>query len=321
MTKKIAAVLDSQPLDQGDVTWDALGEIVDLTLYTHTSPSQVISRIQNAQIILTNKVRLTAEHMAQAPRLEFISVLATGYDCVDISAARQRNILVANVPHYSTASTAQITIALMLEITQAVGLHNHAVHEGQWVKSSYYSFWKQPLIELEGKTLVIIGMGAIGTRVAKIALALGMSLCVAELPDRPRRTLDGVESLPFDQALSKADFLSLHCPLTPQTRHLINARTLGLLKPGCFLINTARGGLIDEDALAKALHSDQIAGAALDVLSTEPPIPVNPLLNAPRCIITPHIAWATIEARCKLLQITIDNIRQYLNGTPVHIIN
>ncbi len=321
MTQPVAVVLDACPLDQKDMSWKPLRELVSLTLHDHTTPAQLTGRIQQAQIVLTNKVRLSAVHLEQAPGLKFISVLATGYDCVDTAAARARGIIVSNIPHYSTASTAQTTIALMLEITQAVGLHDRSVHDGEWVKSPSYSFWKKPLIELEGKTLVIIGLGAIGSRVAQIACAMGMHIVIAVLPGRPAKSCCPYECVPLDEALARADFVSLHCPLNVQTAKIINARSISLMKPEACLINTARGGLIDEDALAKALHNGTLAGAALDVLGSEPPLPVNPLLQAPRCLITPHISWATLEARRKLLEMTAANIRAFLEGHPIHVIN
>ncbi|MDK3161921.1 D-2-hydroxyacid dehydrogenase [Kamptonema cortianum] len=321
MTKPRAVILDTKPLDQDNISWDSLSEWVDLTLHDYTRPAEVAGRIRQAQIVLTNKVRLTAEHMAEAQDLKFISVLATGYDCVDIAGARAKGITVSNVPSYSTASTAQMAIALMLELAQAVGRHSRLVAEGEWVKCPYYSFWRTPLIELEGKTLCIVGLGAIGKRVAQIASALGMNVIVAQLPGRPGRTDCGWPALPIEQAFGEADFLSLHCPLTPETKFLINDKSIAWLKPGCRVVNTARGALIDESALTRALKDGRVAAAAADVLGGEPPVPANPLLHAPNCIVTPHIAWATVEARRKLLEITVENVRRFLQGAPINVVN
>jgi len=319
--KPLAVVLDSYPLDKGDVAWDGIAGLVNLTRHDQTMPSQVIERIQNAEIVLTNKVRIRAEHMAAATHLKYISVLGTGYDCVDPVAARQKGIPVSNVPFYSSASTSQTAIALLLELAQSIGLHDRLVHEGKWASCPYYSFWESPLIELEGKTLCIVGLGAIGGRVAKIAQAMGMEIIVALTSGREPKKDCPYRELPLKEAFQAADFITLHCPLTPQTRSLINTETISYMKKSCRIINNSRGPLIDESALAHALSTGQIAAAAVDVLGTEPPIAANPLLKAPNCIITPHISWATTEARRKLLEITAHNISSFLQGTPVNIVN
>ncbi len=258
--------------------------------------------------------------MDAAPNLKFIGVLATGYNNIDVKAAQKRGITVCNVPGYGTNFVAQTTIALLLELCHRVGAHDAAIRAGQWQKEGAFSFWNGPLVDLDGKTMVIIGLGAIGKRVAQIATSLGMKVIAAQLPGR-EKTEDEFPRLPLNEALSQADVVSLHCPLTPQTQEIINAETLNLMKPSALLINTARGLLVTENDLASYLHEGQIAGYAADVLSAEPPPENHPLLHAPNCILTPHYSWAARESRQRLLNIAVENLRQFLQGTPQNVVS
>ncbi|MDZ4815998.1 MAG: D-2-hydroxyacid dehydrogenase [Verrucomicrobiota bacterium] len=312
-------VLDAIPLNPGDLDWAPLKSHGQLTIHDLTPKDQVAERITNADIVYTNKVKISRADMGQAPNLKLISVLATGYDIVDIEAAKDQGIRVCNVAGYSTASTAQLTIALLLEITHHVGAHNDSVKKGDWSNHVAFCYWNFPLVELAGKTLCIVGMGAIGTQVASIAQALGMKIIVAELPGRGKG-FSSIQRVPLKDAFSKADFVTLHCPLKPETKHIINQESLAFLKPTSYVINASRGGLVDEKAVADALRSNTIAGYATDVLSTEPPLPDNPLLSAPNCIVTPHIAWASFESRKRLLDQSIENLTKFLAGSPQNVI-
>ena len=313
-------VLDSIPLNPGDLDWTPLHQLGQAVLHENTAPAQVAERIRDADVVFSNKVPIRADALGGASRLKLISVLATGYDIIDVQAAQQAGILVCNVPAYSSDFTAQSTIALLLELTNHIGAHAQSVRGGQWAQQEYFSFWNHTLIELSGKTLVIVGLGTIGRRVAGIAAALGMKVVAAQLPGR--ETEDRQYSrLPLDEALALADVISLHCPLTPQTRSLINAERLSRMKPNVLLVNTSRGLLIDETALATALHENRIGGYAGDVLSKEPPAADNPLLHAPHCLITPHIAWAARETRQRLLDVSLANLRAFLEGKPQNIVS
>ena len=313
-------VLDSIPLNPGDLDWTPLHQLGDVVLYEHTAPAQVDERIRDADVVFSNKVPVRAEAISGAARLKLISVLATGYDIIDVEAAQQSRIVVCNVPAYSSDFTAQSTIALLLELANHVGAHASAVREGQWSQQEHFSFWNHPLIELAGKTLVIVGLGTIGRRVADIATAMGMKVVAAQLPGRASEESQ-YPRLPLDEALSIADVISLHCPLTPQTRSLINAERLARMKPSTLLINTSRGLLIDEPALAAALREERIGGYAGDVLSKEPPPTDNPLLHAPRCLITPHTGWAARETRQRLLDVSVENLRAFINGKPQNVVS
>ena len=317
-------VLDGVPLNPGDLNWDALRELGDVTIYERTAPDDVAARIQDAQIVLTNKVKLTAQHFAGAPNLKYVGEMATGFDNIDVQAAREHDVTVCNVPSYSANFTAQTSIALMLELCHHVGSHAAAVAAGDWSKSPDFSFWNAPLIDLENKTLVILGMGTIGRRVAVIGEALGMRVVAAQSPGR----VYDADSLhiPLSEALSQADVVSLHCPLKPETRALVNADFLAQMKSSALLINTARGALIDEAALATALQNGVIAGFAGDVLSVEPPTNGNPsngnpLIGAKNAVVTPHIGWASSEARGRCLEIGVDNLRAFLNGNAQNVVS
>ena len=319
-------VLDGHTVNPGDNPWTPLADLGELVVHERSTPSEVIARARHADIVLTNKALLGREALAQLPQLRGVSVLATGVNCVDLEAASERGIAVCNVPSYSTASVVQHTLALLLELCNRVGLHDASVHAGDWVRAVDYCYWKSPLVELEGKLLGIVGYGAIGRGVATAARALGMNVCAAlRSSSRPETRLanepDAVPRLPLDELFRQADVISLNCPLTPETRHLVSSERLSLLKPSCLLLNTSRGGLIDEAALSAALAAGQLAGAALDVLSSEPPSAENPLLHARNCVITPHVAWSSLPARRSLLAISVDNVRALLAGNPFLVVN
>lgn len=315
-------VLDSLPLDADrDLLWSPLEKIGDVTRHERTSGEETAARVARAEAVYTNKVRLGAAEMdAAGPGLRFIGVLATGYDVVDTAAAKERGITVSNVAGYSAAFTAQTAIALLLELSQHIGAHSDAVRSGEWQKRAVWSFWDTPMVELDGKTLVVVGLGNVGGRVAKIAEAMGMEIISAQLPHRPEKKGDSYPRLPLDEALSQADAVSLHCPLTPETRGLINAHRLALLKPGALLMNAARGPVVDDEAVVAALRSGHLAGFAADVTAPEPPAPDNPLLSAPNTIITPHLGWASRPARERLLAISAANLQGFLSGSPQNVV-
>jgi len=315
-------VLDGHTVNPGDNPWTALAALGELQVYERSAVSETIERAARAEILLTNKVLLDAGTLAQLPDLRGISVLATGVNAVDLAAASARGIPVCNVPSYSTASVAQHSIALLLELCHRVGLHDASVHAGEWQRSPDFSYWKSPLHELEGKRLGIVGYGTIGRRVALAARALGMEICAARLDHAaPPPASDEVARLALDDLFRSCDVISLHCPLTPETKSLVSHARLSLMKPSAFLINTSRGALIDEPALAAALAAGLLAGAAVDVLSSEPPSSENPLLQAKNCVITPHVAWTSLPARRRLLEVTVENVRGLLSGMPVHLVN
>ncbi|NCA66620.1 MAG: D-2-hydroxyacid dehydrogenase [Clostridia bacterium] len=307
-------VLDSFTVAQQDLSFNCLKSFGELDIYERTENALVASRIGEADIAITNKTVISREAMIACPHLKFISVLATGYNVVDTVAAKELGITVSNVPAYSTDSVAQMTFALILELAVSVGLHSDAVSNGEWVESKDFSFCVASLIELAGKTLGLIGYGNIAKAVERIAKAFGMKVIVHN-----RTPFAGSVSL--DELLEESDIVSLHCPLNETNAKLINAGSIAKMKKGAYIINTARGGLIDEAALSDALNRGHIAGAALDVLSTEPPKADNPLLGAKNCIITPHIAWATGEARARLLGVTEKNIKGYIEGAPINVVN
>ena len=314
-------VLDAHALNPGDLSWEPLRAIGDLQVFDRSADDQVVARALEAEIVLTTRTRLSGHTLRQLKKTRYIGVLFTGYDVVDVKAARELNIVVTNVPTYGTASVAELTFALILELSRHLALHSEATRTGEWSRSVDFTLWKAPLIELAGKTLGIIGLGRIGRRVAEIALAFEMRVIAADeiksaVPDWPKFRWCEV-----DELLAQADVVSLHCPLLPQTQGIINARSLALMKPGAFLINVSRGPLVTEQDLADALNNGRLAGAAVDVLSSEPPSPDNPLLRAKNCVVTPHIAWATREARTRLLNTAVANVRAFLDGKPVNIVN
>jgi len=310
-------VLDGYCLNPGDLTWDGLRGLGDLTVHDRTPASQTASRLTGADVAFTNKTALTAELLAGAPSLRYVGVLATGYNIVDVTAAKARGITVTNIPTYGTASVAQHAFALLLELTQHVGLHAEAVRAGEWASNADWCFSKTPLVELSGKTLGIVGYGRIGRATAAIGRAFGMRIVAADAV----QNADDVEWLSIEELLRESDVVSLHCPLTPETNGLMNAERLRLMKSTAFLLNTSRGPLIVNQDLADALNGGVIAGAGLDVLDVEPPKSGNPLIGARNCIVTPHMAWATKEARARLMEIAVENLRAYLAGTPVNVVS
>jgi len=314
-------VLDGYTLNPGDLSWKRLLSLGEVKLYDRTPAVKIIERSIEAEILITNKTPLPADMINSLPKLKYIGVLATGFNVVDTTFAKSRGIIVTNVPSYSTMSVAQLVFALILELCHHVQRHSDSVHEGKWAASADFSFWDYPLIELSGKTLGIIGFGNIGKKVADIATVFGMDIISAsrnhvEQPDR--KNFRWVE---INELLEQSDFVSLHCPFTPETKGLINAANLGRMKSSAFLINTSRGQVVVEQDLANALNKGSIAGAGIDVLSLEPPSKDNPLLRAKNCIITPHFAWATKEARVRLMDIAVNNIDAFLRGKPVNVVN
>lgn len=308
-------ILDGYSANPGDLSWKELEQMGEVTVYDRTSPSETIQRAADADIVLTNKVVLNGEKIAQLPRLKYIGVLATGYNVVDIEAAHQRGIIVTNVPAYSTESVAQMVFAHLLTVTNRTEHYAIQNRKGRWSSNPDFCYWDFPHMELAGKTFGIVGLGNIGRRVAEIALAFGMKV-IAMTSKSQDQLPAGIEKADLQTLLSSADVLSLHCPLTDKTRHLINADTLRQMKPTAILINTGRGPLIDDQAVADALHEGRLGAFCADVLTTEPPSGDNPLLSQPNAFITPHIAWASTEARIRLLQIAIANVKAFVSGKP-----
>ena len=313
-------VLDGYTLNPGDNPWTEIAALGDLTVHDRTPRAQIIERASDAEIVLTNKTPLPKDVLKSLGRLKFISVLATGYNVVDVQAARELGVPVSNVPTYGTNSVAQHTIALLLELAHRVGAHDRSVQEGDWNRSPDFCYWKSPLIELTGLTLGIIGFGRIGQRVAEIARALGMRILYLQKPGS-QRTFPNARGVSMEELCRESDVLTLHCALTTENSGFINRQFISQLKPTALLINTARGGLINESELAEALRAGQLGGAALDVLSQEPPPENHPLLGAPKCMITPHIAWTSVKARQSLMQTTVQNIRAFLDQAPINVVN
>jgi glycerate dehydrogenase len=312
-------VLDGFTLNPGDLSWEDLQSLGPCTIYDRTPPAELLRRAADADILLTNKAALTASTIQNLPRLKYLGVLATGTNVVDLAAARARGIPVTNVPAYGTKSVSQLTFALLLELAHHVGHHAQTVRDGRWTRSTDFCYWDFPLIELDGLTLGIVGFGRIGRAVGDLGIAFGMKVlaCSRTAGVAP----PCVRFVELDTLFHESDVVSLHCPLTPQTANLVNARRLSLMKPTAFLLNTSRGPLVDESALADALNSGRLAGAALDVLSAEPPPADNPLLTARNCLITPHLAWATRAARARLMKIAVENVRAFLHGTAQNVVN
>jgi glycerate dehydrogenase len=314
-------ILDGHTTNPGDLSWDELREFGKLTVYERTKEEQILERSKDADMLLVNDVPLSAKTIRALPRLKFICILATGYDQVDIQQAAKQQIVVSNCPGYSTYSVSQTAIALLLHLTQHVKDHADAVQAGQWSSCEDTCFWNFPLTELHGKTMGIIGLGTIGTQTAIIAEALGMKIISSSPRPKHNPELKTLEWVPLHQVFSDSDVLSLHCPLNAETEGIVNAERLDLMKPGAFLINTARGRLVVEQDLADALNREKIAGAAVDVLSQEPPRPSHVLLSAKNCYVTPHNAWATREARSRLMSTAAQNIAAYVSQSPVNVVN
>lgn len=321
MTDNIV-VLDGFTLNPGDIDWLPVSSLGNLEIHDRTPEDQIVERSQGASCLLINKTPMSRETLNALPELKYIGVLATGYNVVDTAAATERGIIVSNIPTYGTDSVAQHAAALLLEFARGVGVHNKAVHDGEWTNNADWCFAIQPMFELSGRTLGIVGIGRIGQAVARIGAALGMKLIAHDLfwPDAEKLAGLDVEQVELDDLFSRSDAISLHCPLTPENQHLINQEKLKLMKPNAILINTSRGPLVDNRALADALHEGVIAGAALDVLDTEPPPADNPLLAAPNCLITPHIAWYAAEARQRLMQIAADNLKAFQEGNAQNVV-
>lgn len=312
-----------EPGDGHEPTWAGLEELGELTVYPRLSGKPVVEAIGEAEIVLTNKAPIDAATIQQAPNVKYIGVLATGVNVVDCAAAREANIPVTNIPGYSSNSVAQHVFALLLELVMQPAAHDRAVHDGQWSGGEDFSFRVAPLTELAGKTLGIVGLGQIGQRVAQIGAAMGMSIAAGHQRSMNEISLPGIDIdwQPIDALLPKVDALTLHCPLTDKTRHMIDRAALEKMKPGSWLINTGRGPLLDEAAVAEALQTGRLGGAGLDVLSSEPPSPDNPLLSAPNCVITPHIAWGTVEARNRAMAIAVDNVHAFLQSESKNVVN
>lgn len=309
-------ILDGYSLNPGDLDWSPVERLGDVTLFDRTPADKIVERAADADIVLTNKMPFSAETLRQLPRLRFICVLATGYNIIDTDAAARQGVVVANIPAYSTMSVAQMAFAHILNITNHVASYAREVADGKWTNCPDFCFWDSALTELAGKTMGIVGLGNTGMATARIAVAMGMK--VVALTSKSADTLpEGITPAPLDDVLASADVVSLHCPLTPSTRHLINAASIAKMKPSAILINTGRGPLVDEQAVADALNSGRLAAFGADVLSQEPPRGNNPLLSARNCFLTPHIAWATLEARTRLMSIATENVRQFIAGEPV----
>ena len=310
-------VLDGYGLNPGDLNWEGFETLGELTVYDRTLPSELMERAAGAEVLITNKTLITAENMADLPELKYIGVLATGYNVVDIDAAKDRGIVVTNIPAYSTASVAQMVFAHILNITQRVGYYADENKQGRWTKNADFCYWDTQLVELQGKKMGIVGFGNIGQATAGIAQAFGMEVCVYS--SKPQFVLpSGIKKMDLDELFMECDVISLHCPLTPDTKEMVNTERLSKMKKNAILINTGRGPLINEQDLADALNEGRIAAAGLDVLSVEPSVEGNPLLTARNCFITPHIAWATLEARTRLMEIADHNLKSYLNGQIIN---
>ena len=310
-------VLDGYGLNPGDLNWEGFETLGELTVYDRTLPSELMERAAGAEVLITNKTLITAENMADLPELKYIGVLATGYNVVDIDAAKDRGIVVTNIPAYSTASVAQMVFAHILNITQRVGYYADENKQGRWTKNADFCYWDTQLVELQGKKMGIVGFGNIGQATAGIAQAFGMEVCVYS--SKPQFVLpSGIKKMDLDELFMECDVISLHCPLTPDTKEMVNTERLSKMKKNAILINTGRGPLINEQDLADALNEGRIAAAGLDVLSVEPSVEGNPLLTARNCFITPHIAWATLEARTRLMEIAVHNLKSYLNGQIIN---
>lgn len=309
-------ILDGYSLNPGDLDWSPVERLGDVTLFDRTPADKIVERAADADIVLTNKVPFSADTLRQLPRLRFICVLATGYNIIDTEAAARQGVVVANIPAYSTMSVAQMAFAHILNITNHVASYAREVADGKWTNCPDFCFWDSALTELAGKTMGIVGLGNTGMATARIAVAMGMK--VVALTSKSADTLpEGITPAPLDDVLASADVISLHCPLTPSTRHLINAASIAKMKPSAILINTGRGPLVDEQAVADALNGGRLAAFGADVLSQEPPRGDNPLLSARNCFLTPHIAWATLEARTRLMSTATENVRQFIAGEPV----
>ncbi|MGI6702176.1 MAG: D-2-hydroxyacid dehydrogenase [Christensenellales bacterium] len=313
-------VLDGYALNPGDISWDGFKALGEFALYDHTVKADIVSRIGDAGAVLTNKTPITRETMLKCPDMKYIGVLATGYNVVDVEAAAELGVTVTNIPTYGTDAVAQYAIAMMLELCHHIGEHNRSVKLGEWQKSRDFCYWNYPTIELSGKTLGIIGFGRIGQKTARIATALGLNVLAYDKHPNENYLFDGVKYATLDELLNKSDFISLNCPLTQENKGIINKDNIAKMKDGVYIINTARGPLINEKDLYDALNSGKVGGAAVDVLNEEPPKEGNLLIEAVNCIVTPHIAWAAKESRTRLMDIAVNNLKAYMEGKPVNTV-
>lgn len=315
-----AIVVDGHTLNPGDLSWDGLKKLAECEIYEKIKTELTIERCQDADIVVTNKIVFDKKTIGSLPKLKFISVTATGYNVIDIDSAKNSNIIVSNVPTYGTKSVAQMVFALLLELTQHVGHHAETVQEGKWCSCDNFCYWDTPLIELDGLTMGIVGFGRTGKTTSTLAEAFGMNVIVYE-PYINQADYSGTVFVELKELLCQSDVVSLHCPLTNTNKDMINVDSLNIMKTSAFIINTSRGPLINEKALAEALNNDTIAGAGLDVLSTEPPTNDNPLFSAKNCIITPHIAWATKSARERLMSVTVANVKAFIGNSPINVVS
>ena len=313
-------VLDGYGVNPGDLSWEKLKQLGELTVYERTAPEDVVKRTEEADVVLTNKVVLSADVMNRLPKLKYIGVLATGYNVVDTEAARAHGVVVTNIPAYSTDSVVQMTFAHILNITNRVAHYARENREGKWVKSKDFCYWDTPLLELSGLTLGVVGLGNIGMKVARVARTLGMEVYAATSKSSSSLP-EGIQKTTFKGLLGVCDVLTLHCPLTPDTRELVNAKTLQMMKRGAIVINTGRGPLVNENDVAEALRSGQLAAYGADVMCLEPPLADNPLLREPNAFITPHVAWATVDARKRLITIAVESIKAFIEGKPVNVVD
>ncbi|MBD2757202.1 D-2-hydroxyacid dehydrogenase [Spirosoma validum] len=314
-------VLDGYTLNPGDLSWEDLEKLGDLTVYDRTPTDKVVERAQDAEIVFTNKTPLGEDILEKLPKLKFIGVLATGYNIVNTDVAKKKGVIVCNVPGYGTASVVQMTFALLLELTQHVKHHSDTVKAGKWASSVDWCYWDYPLVELAGKTIGIIGFGSIGEKVGDIATAFGMNIIGSKRHRTDQSHRKNFRWADIPELLEQSDVVSIHTPLVPETKGLINQANLARMKPSAFLLNTSRGPIVVDQDLADALNNDVIAGAGIDVLSAEPPSTDNPLFQAKNCLITPHIAWATKEARTRLMAITVRNLTAFLEGNPINVVD
>lgn len=312
--------LDGYTTNPGDLSWDWLNKYGDYTVYDRTNPDEVVDRAKDADVLIINKTPIDADLLSKLPNLKYVGLQSTGYNIIDGAAAREQGITVSNIPAYSTTAVAQLVFAFILQITNKVTMHSDAVYNGEWCDCPDFCFWKAPLAELDGKTIGIIGFGSIGQRVASIAKAFGMNVLVFTPHPKPDKFND-VAFVDFDRILSDADIITCHCPLNPSTENLINADALSKMKKSAIVINTSRGPVVDDKALADALNNNEIQAAGVDVLRVEPPEASNPLLHAQNCFITPHIAWAGYETRARLMSILEDNLKAFVDGHPQNVVN
>ncbi len=314
-------VLDGYTLNPGDISWEGMEAVGEVTVYDRTKPEEVVERIGDAEVVYTNKTPITRDTLDQCGNIRFIGVLATGYNIIDIEAAKEKGIPVSNIPTYGTAAVSQFAIALLLELCHHIGEHSDAVKNGEWTSNPDWCFWKYPLVELAGKTMGIVGFGRIGQDTGKIAQALGMKVLAFDAYKRPELESETCRYADLDTLLAESDVISLHCPLFPDTEGIINKDTIAKMKTGVMIINDSRGPLIVEEDLRDALNSGKVAGAALDVVSTEPIKMDNPLLSAKNVILTPHIAWAPKESRQRLMDIAVENLQCFVDGAPQNVVN